>query len=319
MGQRALLAAILVLASATSCQAISLVVMASNSSPGVAGAKAFTIGIQIAQGDLLAPGVGAHPTLALKNLTFLGSTPGPIQGPGPGNVPDIQSAWNNVDLSSPNSILNDGFGAGGPSFPVTGSATTQLYKDSWWYSSPTGTLQGINGFTFEADTFGTVTTVPNGGFVYAQGPGAAVGITGFLWAPQGNGITGGGAASGGVSADMSYTGVYGPGGGLDLTSPAFASQFINGILTLPLAELIIKGDVGIQTSFALGEYLSFGQATYDIPNVTDLVFANNQLQFATFVRVPEPSSLVLAALGVCGVLMAHRQRAMRRATDVSQV
>ncbi|HEY1600039.1 MAG TPA: hypothetical protein VGG64_10580 [Pirellulales bacterium] len=83
MGQRAILAAILVLGSTSSAQAISLVVMAVNNSPGVVGAKAFTLGIQITQADLFAPGVGAHPTLAFKNLTFLGNVNGPIQAGGP--------------------------------------------------------------------------------------------------------------------------------------------------------------------------------------------------------------------------------------------
>ncbi|HEY1600040.1 MAG TPA: hypothetical protein VGG64_10585, partial [Pirellulales bacterium] len=95
-------------------------------------------------------------------------------------MPDIQSAWATLDSFSNNSIENGG--AGGPSFPTSGSAATELYGDSWWYSGPTGALQGINGFFPNVDdAFGTVTTVNSGQGVYAQGPGAAVGTAGFLW------------------------------------------------------------------------------------------------------------------------------------------
>ena len=166
-------------------------------------------------------------------------------------------------------------------------------------------MQGINGFDFftPADTIGTVTTVPNGGSVYAQGPGAAVGTTGFLWAPQGNGITGGGAAVGGVSTNMTYTGVFGPGGGLDLTSPAFASQFVGGIATLPLAELLIKGDVRVESTFSLGEYLTLGQATYAPPPAYGAISFSGVNFPVPFALVPEPSSVILAALAMLSVLV----------------
>jgi hypothetical protein len=320
MGQRAILAAILVPGSTSSAQAISLVVMAVNSSPGVVGAKAFTLGIQITQADLFAPGVGAHPTLALHDLTFSGSTNGPVQAVGANNVPDIQTAWTRLDLNSPNSIGNGG--AGGTSFPPGDPASaTELYKDSWWYSSPTGTLQGINGFLPDesADTVGTVTTVNSGQGVYAQGPGAFVGTTGYLWSPQGTGIAGGGGAVGGVSQDMTYREVYGPSGANDLTAPPLANEFVNGILTIPLGQLVLNGNASVHVDFTAGQYLSFGQATYALPGVGVLNFASPSLVGANFVRVPEPSSCVLAALGLCGMLIAHRRRARRRTTDVSQV
>ncbi|HEY1600690.1 MAG TPA: PEP-CTERM sorting domain-containing protein, partial [Pirellulales bacterium] len=113
--------------------------------------------------------------------------------------------------------------------------------------------------------------------------------------------------------------VYGPGGGVDLTSPAFASQFVNGFATISLMQVETKGDVRISVDFPSGQYLSFGQATYALPGVGVLNFASPSLVGANFVRVPEPSSCVLAALGLCGMLIAHRRRARRRTTDVSQV
>jgi hypothetical protein len=293
---------------ATSAQAVQLVVMAVNSAPGITGAKAFTIGVQITAAD-----VAANPdsTLFAQNITFSGNGTSPIQAAGASNVPDIQTAWNTLDLNSPNSIGNGG--AGGPSFPPGSAATTnELYKDSYWYSGSTASLQGINGFNDAGDTFGTVTTVNSGQGVYAQGPGAAVGTTGYLFQPEATGIVGGGS----TGVDMSYTGLFGPLGANVLDQAPLASQFVNGILTVPLAQIIAKGDVHIPDNYALGQgqFLAVGNTPYNLDGSlagTDpaggaggtLVFATGQIVFT-----PEPGTFVMTGMAALGMLLAWRRR-----------
>jgi hypothetical protein len=293
---------------ATSAQAVQLVVLAVNNAPGVAGAKAFTIGVQITAADIAA---NPDSTLFAQNITFTGggAAVGPVQA---GNTPDIQTAWTLVDANSPNSIGNGG--SGGPSFPAAGGAATALYKDSWWYSSGTGTLQGINGFLPDQsnDTFGTVTTVNSGQGVYAQGPGAAVGATGYLFQPEATGIVGGVT----TGADMSFTGLFGPLGANVLDQAPLASQLVNGILTVPLAQIITKGDLHIPDNYTAGQgqFLAVGNTPYNLNGTlagTDpaggaggtLVFATGQIVFG-----PEPGTFVLAGMGALGMLLAWRRR-----------
>ena len=88
-------------------------------------------------------------------------------------------------------------GTNGPAAGFTSAATnTQLFKDSWWYSGTTATLQGVIDSSGDA---GTVTTNPatDGSGIFtisnqpgtaATGPGgtAAVGATGYLFHAEGH-------------------------------------------------------------------------------------------------------------------------------------
>ncbi|HEY1603470.1 MAG TPA: PEP-CTERM sorting domain-containing protein [Pirellulales bacterium] len=297
---------------ATSAQAVQLVVMAVNSNIGIAGAKAFTIGLQVTTADVAAnPGT---PDLFVQNISITGNALGPIQAGGVNNVPDIQTAWTFVDANSPNSISNGG--SGGPSFPTAGAATTALYKDSWWYSSDFGSLQGINGFANDGttDNFGTVSTVDSGQGVYAQGPAAAMGTTGYLFRRLATGVTGGGAAVGGNNADMGFSGIYGPLGQNRLDQAPLASQFVNGVLTVPLAQIISKGDIHLPDFYnnGAGQFIGIGGTAYNYfggvaaasadPGVLTIDFATGQI------AIPEPSSLILAAFGGVALLAYRRRR-----------
>jgi PEP-CTERM motif len=307
----ACLTAAVVLAFATSdAHAVQLVVMAVNSNIGISGAKEFTIGVQVTASD-----VAANPdsTLFVKNISFAGAFNGPIQAPGANNVQDIQTAWATVDALSPNSITNGG--SGGPSFPTFGPGVTELYKDSWWYSSSTGTLQGINGFAPDqsADNIGTVTTVNSGQGVYAQGPGALVGTTGYVFQPEASGITGGGAAVGGVSAMMGYTGIFGPLGANVFDQSPISSEFVGGVLAIPLAQIISKGNVAVPDVYSggAGQFIALGGTAYNFrggpatadPGTLTLNFATGSFAFA-----PEPSTLILAAFGALALLAYHRRK-----------
>ena len=74
---RAILAAAVVLAMATSAQAISLVVMATNTT-AVPGEKVFTIGVKVTAADVAAAGPNSNAVLVVQNVTFTGGAGGPI-------------------------------------------------------------------------------------------------------------------------------------------------------------------------------------------------------------------------------------------------
>jgi hypothetical protein len=311
MAKRVFLSALLLMTFGISSRGAELVVMAANTNPGLVGARTFTIGVVITTADLLRPGVGAHPTLTIHDFGFLaGNSAGPIQAPGSTNVPDIQTAWNTLDANSPSSITNGG--AGGPSFPApSGTPTNEVYRDSWWYSSPTGSLQGINGFLSDgsADTVGTVTTHDFGQGVYAQGPGALVGTTGNLWSPVETGVTDG-LSSG---AAMGFSGVFGPSGGIDLTSPQITSQFSPaGTLMIPLMQVVSKGLLFATSNYDQGQYISIGGMTLNFAGGDESTNADHLTGVLNFPNplgalfiVPEPGTQTLASFGVLTLIFAY--------------
>ena len=122
---------------------------------------------------------------------------------------------------------------------------------------------------------GTVTTNPatDGSGIFtisnqpgtaATGPGgtAAVGATGYLFQAQGTGITGG--TSSGTT--MGYTGLFGPTGANALDAAPLASQFVGGYLTVPLAQIVAKGDIMLPDIYngGTGQFLSIGNHAYDL-------------------------------------------------------
>jgi hypothetical protein len=295
---------------ATSSQAVSLVVMATNSSPGIAGGyKAYDIGVVITAADVALG--GANPVLFTQNLTFTGSANGPFEAAGTNNKQDLQSVWGTLDTV-------DG-GGGGPSFPATGAAATQLFKDSWWYSSGTGNLQGtVDG----SGNQGVVTTVPAGDAtgVYAQGPGALVGTTGYLWTPQATGITGGATSN----STMGFTGLFGP-LGADFLNPSPGGPFTDpnhilgdllvqngGTLTVPLAQIIVKGNLSIPSpGGGAGTFLEVGTPIYNVLGGPQSIDPGAILDFTTNTihpGVPEPGTFALLGMGMIGLLLAWKRR-----------
>jgi len=306
---RSFLAAAVVLAMATSAQAVTLVVMATNTT-AIAGSKVYDSGVKITSTDVALG--GANPVLLVQNLTFTGGATGPGQATGLNNKQDIQTVWGTLDGAS---------AGGGPSFPPgSANAATQLYKDSWWYSGGTGTLQGT---IDSAGDQGTVTTVPasDGSGVYAQGPGALVGTTGYLFQPEATGIVGGASAN----STMSYTGLFGP-LGADFLNPSAGAPFSDpnhilgdllvangGTLTVPLAQIITTGNVPIPSAIAggAGTFIEVGTPTYNVlggPVGTDpgafISYATNSIGPV----VPEPGTFVLGAMGAVGLALAWRRR-----------
>ena len=315
MNTKVVLAAIAVLAMAERAQAVTLVVMATNTT-AVAGAKVFDVGVRISAADVAVG--GPNPVLLVQNISFTGSVNGPVQASAANNKQDLQSVWNTLDT------LN---GGGGPSFPTSGNGTTQLYKDSWWYAGSTGTLQGI--VDAEGNP-GVVTTVPasDGSGVYAQGPGALVGQTGYLFSPQATGITGGATNN----STMVFTGLFGP-LGANYLDPSPGGPFTDphhilgdllvqngGVLNVPLAQVIAKGDIAVpSTPGGAGTFIEIGTPIYNVLGGPQSVDPQAEICFhynGFVLGCPEPSGWLmglLAGLGATVWLLRRRQSSERLA------
>jgi hypothetical protein len=278
----------------------------------VPGDKVFTIGVQINEADLTAKGVGDRPSLFVQDIKFGSGDAEPLQQSGLSNQSSLQGA----------ATL---FAAGGS----TGSDS--LYRDSWWYSgspviAPNG---GVDGNPIISPDAG----VMNG----TVGGGINVGPLGYTFSEFAvktpNSMNG---------QTMSFTGMYGPLGGNVFTDAPLMSQFVNGVMTLPLAQIVADGNVAIPSDWAhgLGTGLIFGQGVFnvlggpgDIDPAAFLNFNNNDIESGNgqglaasraldalaavsgvpMARNPEPSSLVLAGLGaLCLTLAARHRRRLAR-------
>jgi hypothetical protein len=306
----------LILAMATSVRAVSLVVMATNAT-AIPGEKVFTIGVEVTAKDV-ALGGGPNTVLLVQNLTFNGSTNGPIHQTGAANVPDVQSLQ--TDFIDPSAI-------GGPPGPNLGTVgNSALYGDSWWYNGAGGTLQGV--IDSAGDT-GTVTTNPagDGSGVYTIGafPNSgtnAVGSTGYVFFPDGT--PGAVPANPTTGQTMAYTGLFGP-LGANYFDPSAGGPFTDphyilgdllvangGTLTVPLAQIVASGNVRIPSDFAggAGTFIDFGNGNviYNVLGGPARVDPGAYLNYGTNTIVPEPSTLVLAALGAIALLAYRRRR-----------
>jgi len=315
---RAFLAAAVVLAMATSAQAVSLVVMAVNSSDGIAGAKTYTIGVKITAADVSAG--GANPVLFVQNITATGSANGPIQQSGAANRPDVQNVQTAVlDVSAVNN-------AGPPSDPLGTAGANSFYRDTWWYNSANGTLQGVIDSAGDA---GIVTTNPagDGSGVYTMGsfPTSgtnAVGTTGYTFFSSGS--PGAVPANGTTLQTITNSGLFGP-TGADFLNPSSGAPFSDpnhilgdllvangGTLTVPLLQIVAKGNVSLPSpGGGAGTFLEVGTPIYNVlggPQNVDpgaiLDFTNNTIHGTT----PEPGSLVLAGLGALGLALLWKRR-----------
>ena len=202
----------------------------------------------------------------------------------------------------------------------TTAGNNAFYRDSWWYNSPGGTLQGV--IDSNGDS-GVVTTQPasDGSGVYTLGALStsgtnAVGVTGYTF--QASGSPGAVPANPTNGQTITYSGLFGPAGD-DYWDPSHGSPFSDpnhilgdllvqngGSLTVPLVQLVATGNIFIPSQLlgGAGTFLEVGTPIYNVfggpanvDPVTYLDFVHNQLAFPT----PEPGTFVLAATAALGL------------------
>lgn len=227
---------------ASQAQAVELVVMATNTT-AVPGDKVYTIGVQVTQAevDLAATGpASSNVVLGLQELAFQGGVANLKQTTpyNPTQIQGIQAQY--IDNAAYNNPVAPSFGAGPPG--DLGTAGNQaLYNSSWWYFGSTGRLMGVNDSTGNT---GVVTANPaaDGSGVYTVGPTNNIGPTGAAWEPffPNSPQT---PQPQGMSAIEAFYGGIGPGSYIN--QAPFTGQYVNGVLTVPLAQIVASGDVTI--------------------------------------------------------------------------
>jgi hypothetical protein len=293
------------------------------------GEQVVTFGIQVRQSDLI--GAGTNPVLSVHNLTFAGNGIVPINLSGTPNRVDVQTVQTKVvDLAAGNTSP-----APATQADLTANQQKSVYADSWWYNSPTGTLQGIND---DAGDTGTITDP-----AFQLGPLGHIGASGYTWTPNGAaGVQAGATAAAAVASAsgtnattgqyMMYSGTYGPAGANSLTTSLLSSMFFNGELTIPIAQIVTTGDLlmpgdysnaggGLPGLPGSGTYIQIagdgvsngptGNGTYNIsggdPNVSPSCHSHYHFDAVAgggFGLCPEPSSYVMASLGAAGLFFS---------------
>ena len=163
----------------------------------------------------------------------------------------------------------------------------------------------------------------DGSGIYAQGPGALVGSTGYLFQPEATGIAGGATSN----STMSYTGLFGP-LGANYLNPSPGGPFTDpdhvlgdllvqngGTLTVPLAQIIATavGHIPVPSNFAggAGTFLEVGTPVYNVLGgsvTTDPLAVLDYTSNTIHPAIPEPGSFVLAAMGVMGLALVWKHR-----------
>jgi hypothetical protein len=295
------------------------------------GEQVVTFGVQVRASDLV--GAGTNPVLFVNNLTIAGNGIVPINAKGTANKVDVQDVQTNV--VDPYAAANSA-----PAQQANLSASNQqsLYADSWWYSSVLGVLQGVD------DASGSIGPLTNP--AWQLGPIKNVGSTGFTWAPDGSfGVQAGSTALSALASPtgtnattgqyMIFTGIYGLNGSNSLTGSTLANQFVNGVLTVPIAQIATTGDLSFPGSDSraagavtggppgTGTFLALvgdgvsngatGNGTFSVNGASPNIDPQCVYHFAyqSFIT-PEPGTFVLAGIAAFGVMLRGKRLIARR-------
>jgi hypothetical protein len=314
----ALIALAISAVSATHTKALQLVVMATNTT-AIPGAKVYTIGVNVTDSDVQLGASGVYnDDLELLGITFTGDGTNPRQASGPSNRNDLQSIQSGfIDQAALNNPVAPGFAAG-PPLTLTAPGNSALYADSWWYLSGSATLQGI--VDSLGDT-GVVTTnaASDGSGTYTIGPTNNVGAAGYTWFDN---VTPPTAGPSGTSMELP-SGEYGPVfprtdfmNANDFRGSVLSSQFQNGELTVPLLQIATSGTLSIGYDSAQGgTFLRVGSFQTNVLGGDSFIdpdpHAILDYNTNTIHGTPEPSTIVLAALGMVALLACKKWRIMQ--------
>jgi hypothetical protein len=224
----------------------------------VPGAKVYTVGVQVSQADVaaaIAPLGNSGIPLLVQGVDFIGNV---INGAStnPSQLQTIQTAY--IDPAAENNPVAPSFGAGPPTV-LSAAGTHALYATSWWYTSSTGTLMGVNDSTGNA---GVVSTTPaaDGSGVYTIGPTNNVGPAGVVWDPL---IYNPAAPA--MSMEAALLGGYGNSVSY-IDKPPVSNLFSTGVLTVPLAQVVTNGDLHFDfstTGLEGNNFIALDQLTFN--------------------------------------------------------
>jgi hypothetical protein len=248
-----------------------------------AGSVLYTLSVEVFQGEGLTPG-----PLSV-NLSFSGAGAPAQLTKAQGGVDTLQSLQNNIDNG-----VN------------TARITQGLNADSWIYGSPTGQLTSTT----------DVDPVPAPANPKLSGPWLAPNPLALVWSPHGTGFI----STNTTGAVMSISGSWGNPDSSTPGDPLIAlSQVGRGYY--PLAQILVPA--GGRVTFANGPDLgiTFHGKLYDVrgslntdgTSAAGAYLSDNPLAFTLdpnaipMVLDPEPSTIVLAGLGVVGMLISRRR------------
>ncbi len=257
MNIRAIIIALLFSVLGTTTRAAELVVMATNTT-AVPGAKVFTIGVQVTQADVAAAELKGPPNIPLlvQGVDLSGNILN-SQQTNPFNLTELQTLQTiYVDAASYANPVAPGFG-GGPPTNLSSVGTHALYATSWWYTGSTGQLMGVHDSSGES---GVVSTTPaaDGSGIYTVGPTNNIGPDGVVWqatphsTPSAPGMSLSEAAYGSVGTGVNF-----------LDHSPLGNQFVNGVFTAPLAQVVANGNINFAFSLWAptigGNFIAVGQ------------------------------------------------------------
>jgi len=248
-----------------------------------AGSVLYTLSVEIDRSERLPPG-----PLSV-NVSFSG-VGAPVQlTKAAGGVDTLQSLQNNIDNGVSAARINQG-----------------MNLDSWIYGSPTGQLMTDDGSD----------PIPASANPKLSGPWLTTNPNALVWSPRGAGFT----SPNTTGATMSISGAWGNPDSLTPGDPLIELSQV-GWGMYPLAQILVPA--GGRVTFAHGPNIgiTFHGKLYDVhgslntdgTSAADAYLSDNPWAFTIDPRAipvkldPEPSTLVLAGLGIVGMLVARRR------------
>ena len=260
-------------------QGAELVVMNTDTTT-VPGAKVYTVGVQVTQADVTSAIAASIPRgafyanvpLYFQDLQFTGNIMNSSQTTD-FNYRSLQSIQTQyIDPATYNSPVAPGLISGPPT--NLGAAGDQaLNASSWWYASGDGQIVGVND---SSGDIGPISTTPaaDGSGVYTIGATNNIGPLGLDWLATPEAYLG----TLGMTMSQGFYGGYGPPGYID--QAPISNQFVNGVLTVPLAQIVTNGNINVGFTRA-DTFLGVSQTIYNFLGGSAIVDPHAVLDYST--------------------------------------